>query len=193
MLLNRDKIIGLLEEFGELLKQRGGSVIINIYGGAAMAILYSDGRMSEDIDVMLGSDNYFEFKEARGLIAEKYGLRENWINDAVAGAIAFDMKSSDLINFGVFGNLYINIVSAEQLLAMKLFSSRDDKDFEDAVLLAEQLGLYKKKDFNGLLRRYFKDNSVNQRNKSKNHYNGINDFIKNLVNKLNKKSGVSGR
>ena len=184
MLLDKNKMLGLLKEFGELLKQRNSSVIIDIYGGAAMSILYSSGRVSEDIDVMLNDENYHEFKEVRDIIAEKYGLHENWINDAVAGAIVFDMKNRNLINFGVFGNLYINIVSAEQLLAMKIFSSRDDKDFEDAVLLSEQLGLYKKRDFNNLLRLYFKNKSINQRNKSKSHYNGINDFIDSLVENL---------
>ena len=184
MLLNRDKIIELLKEFGERLREIGGAVIINIYGGAAMAILYSSGRMSEDIDVMLGDGNYSEFKEIRDIIAKKHGLQEDWINDAVAGAIAFDMKNSKLVNFGVFGNLYINIVSAEQLLAMKIFSSRDAKDFEDSVLLARHLGFYKKKDFTGLLRLYFKDSSVNQRNRSKSHYNGITDFIDRLVKRL---------
>ena len=184
MLLDRDKIIELLKEFGELLKQRGSSVVIDIYGGAAMAILYSSGRMSEDIDVMLGDENYFEFKEVRDIIAKKYGMKENWINDAVAGAVAFDMKNRKFISFGVFGNLYINIVSAEQLLAMKLFSSRDNKDFDDAVLLAKQLGLYKKKDFDGLLRSYFNKSAVNRRNKSISHYNGITDFIKRLAERM---------
>ena len=185
--LDRDKIIGLLKEFGELLKQRGCSVIIDIYGGAAMAILYSSGRVSEDIDVMLGDEYYFEFKEVRDIIAKKHGLKENWINDAVAGAVAFDMKKRDFTDFGAFGNLYINIVSAEQLLAMKLFSSRDDKDFDDAVLLAKRLGLYKKKDFTGLLDLYFKKSAVNRRDRSKSHYNGVTDFIKNLTERLKEK------
>ena len=184
MLLDRDKMLELLKEFGELLRQTGGSVIISIYGGAAMSILYSNGRVSEDIDVMLDGGSYFEFKEVRDIIAKKYGLQENWINNAVAGAIAFDMKNSKSVNFGVFGNLYINIVSAEQLLAMKIFSSRDDKDFEDAYLLAKQLGFYKKKDLTNLLRLYFKDSSINQRNRSKSHYNSITDFIDNLVKRL---------
>ena len=111
-------------------------------------------------------------------------MQEDWINDAVAGAIAFDMKNRNVTSFGVFGNLYINVVSAEQLLAMKIFSSRDDKDFEDAVLLAKQLQMRKKKEFADLLRLYFKDSSIKQRNKSKSHYNGITDFISNLVERL---------
>ena len=178
-------MINLLAEFGEILKEMGSIVTIDVYGGAAMSILYSNARVSEDIDVMLGDENYFEFKEVRNIMAQKHGLNETWINDAIAGVIAFDMKSKKLVNYGVFGNLYINIVSAEQLLAMKLFSSRDNRDFEDAVSLAKHLKLSKKKEFNKLLVSYFKDNSIKKRNRIKSHYNGISNFIDNLVEFLN--------
>ena len=186
MRLDRDKMIDLLKEFGEMLCEMGSSVIIDIYGGAAMSILYSSGRVSEDIDVMLNEGDRFEFKEARDIIAKKYNLPENWINEAVAGAVAFDMINKNMVNYGNFGNLYINIVSAEQLLAMKIFSSRDEKDFDDAVLLAKQLGFCRKKDFTGLLRLYFKDGAIKRRNRSQAHYNGITDFIDNLVERLKK-------
>ena len=70
--MDRDKMVLLLKEFGELLQQMGSSVIIDIYGGAAMSILYSSSRMSEDIDAMLSEGNYFEFKEATEQLRKVY-------------------------------------------------------------------------------------------------------------------------
>ena len=70
------------------------------------------------------------------------------------------MKELCFNDFGKFGTLAVRIVSEEQLLAMKLFAARENKDLDDAVILATSLNITSKEDLNKILYKYFSVRSV---------------------------------
>ena len=80
---SRARIIAALEALGEELTERGIHGQLFIVGGAAMALAYSNRRVTKDIDAV------FEPKaaiyEAAERVAERLGLPEDWLNDGVKG------------------------------------------------------------------------------------------------------------
>ena len=105
-------------------------------GGAVLTLRWSD-RMSMDVDVVSESMPQ-ELRSAAAVIAARHGLRPDWINDAAK------VKTPDLdpeLEVLYRGDrLTVYGAGTRYLLASKLFAARDT-DFDDAVRLAEELGL----------------------------------------------------
>lgn len=114
----------------------GVTAEIAAIGGAVLTLRWSD-RMSIDVDVVSESMPQ-ELRSAAAVVAARHGLRPDWINDAAK------VKTPDLdpeleVLYG--GNrLTVYGAGTRYLLASKLFAARDT-DFDDAVRLAEELGL----------------------------------------------------
>lgn len=130
-MLDRGAIEELLAELARELGERGLRGDMFVVGGAAMALAYDTRRATRDVDAV------FEPKtlvyEAAAVVAERRGLPEDWLNDAVKGflpgeddnaAVAFDDP-----------HLRVLVASPRYLLAMKLLAARVDVDQDDIVAL----------------------------------------------------------
>ena len=83
--LDRDQLIVLLAELGEELAAAGVRGELFVVGGAAMALAYSARRLTSDVDAV------FEPKtvvyDAARVVAERHGLKPDWLNDGVKGLL----------------------------------------------------------------------------------------------------------
>ena len=163
--MDKEQILALLHELGDELVKEHSIAVISVFGGSAIAIAYCDTRASNDIDIILNSGDWRIFYKITERMAKKYNLDEKWISEAIEEIVSVDMKNDfQLLNYGQFGGLIIRIASAEQLLAMKIFSARIEKDSDDAVMLANQINVKSKKGLLKILYKYFKPESINERN-----------------------------
>jgi len=102
------------------------------------------------------------------------------------------MKELCFIDFGKFGTLSVRIVSEEQLLAMKLFAARENKDLDDAVMLAKSLNIASKTELNNILYKYFSDRSINFMAMKQRRANYAEVFQDMVINKITERSSVQG-
>ena len=182
--MDKEQILSLLHELGDELAEEESYATINVCGGAAMAIAYFNNHLTDDIDITLNSENKAIFYKIVSDIAKKYNLPEWWIKDDVE-EIVNSMKEMCFKNFGKFGDLSIRIISEEQLLAMKLFAARENKDLDDAVILAKLLNITTKEELNNILYTYFNERSVNFMAKRQRRDNYAEIFQELVVDKLN--------
>ncbi|MCL1858039.1 MAG: DUF6036 family nucleotidyltransferase [Oscillospiraceae bacterium] len=158
--MDKGQILKLLHELGDELAEEQSYATINVCGGAAMAIAYNNLKSSDDIDSILTDfDSRDKFNECVKRVAGRHNLPDNWINEDVK-IFVNSMKEMCFKDFGKFGTLSIRIISEEQLLAMKLFAARENKDLDDAVILVKSLNIESKEELNNILYKYFSDKSV---------------------------------
>ncbi|HSZ14218.1 MAG TPA: DUF6036 family nucleotidyltransferase [Solirubrobacteraceae bacterium] len=133
----RAKILRALEALGEELTREGVRGQIFVVGGAAMALAYSERRVTKDIDAV------FEPKStiytAAGKVAEDLGLPEDWLNDAVKSFMPGTDKHPRPV-LAVHG-IEVTTASPRYLLAMKLMAMRFGEDDEDIELLLRECGI----------------------------------------------------
>jgi Nucleotidyltransferase of unknown function (DUF6036) len=127
----------LLAELGRRLRRRGAHVDIYIVGGAAVALLLDERRVTADVDAIFSNPELVQHEAAA--VARKYGLPDNWLSNRAAmflpggndlGAVCLDVEG-----------LTVSVASPEHVLAMKMASFRPGKDQDDLELLFKQLGI----------------------------------------------------
>ena len=159
--MDKGQILKLLHELGDELAEEQSYATINVCGGAAMAIAYNNLKSSDDIDSILTDfDSRDKFNECVNKIAGRHGLPDNWLNEDVK-VFVNSMKELCFKDFGKFGTLSIRIISEEQLLAMKLFAARENKDLDDAIMLAKSLNIDSKEELDNVLAKYFSERALN--------------------------------
>ena len=77
-------------------------------------------------------------RQAAATAAEREGLAEDWLNDAVKGFLPG--PDPDAQRFYSSDSLIVDVASPRYLLAMKLFAARAEIDADDIALLYRQLG-----------------------------------------------------
>jgi len=125
--LSRRRILDALNALADELRQRGVKGKLFVVGGAAMVLAYSARRSTRDVDAVYEpkSDIY----DAARAVAEREGLPDDWLNDAVK-AFAPGEDPNRRIIFST-DSLEVAAASPEYLLAMKLLASRAEQDVED--------------------------------------------------------------
>ena len=78
-------------------------------------------------------------RQAAAAVAEREGLAEDWLNDAVKGFLPGPAPGTRSASTG-FDSLIVDVASPRYLLAMKLFAARAEIDADDIILLYRQLG-----------------------------------------------------
>ncbi|MDR1978024.1 MAG: hypothetical protein LBQ42_04755, partial [Synergistaceae bacterium] len=126
-MLSREKILEYLRRLGEELAARGLCGEMLLTGEAAMCLVHSVRDMTKDIDAL------YEPKDMINRIAAQISKQENlpadWLNDGVKGFVGPNAPVEDFI---ALKGLFVQTVSAEYLLAMKLMSARyGEKDYDD--------------------------------------------------------------
>ncbi|MDQ3587738.1 MAG: DUF6036 family nucleotidyltransferase [Actinomycetota bacterium] len=135
--MEREEILGALEELGGELESRGVQGEMYLVGGAAIALAYDARRATKDVDAV------FEPKlvvyEAAAAVAERRGLAPGWLNDAVKGFLAGpDPGAQPVLERP---GLRCLAASPRMLLALKVLAHRTGEDEDDVRLLAGELGL----------------------------------------------------
>ena len=134
---SRRQIITALQALGDDLTRQGVHGQLFIVGGAAMALAYSDRRVTKDIDAV------FEPKaiiyQAAHRVAEDFGLPDDWLNDAVKGFLPG--KDEGARPLPEVEGIEVTTASPRYLLAMKLMAMRFGEDDEDIQILLHQAGI----------------------------------------------------
>ena len=137
--MNKEEIVRALAALGEelLKKEIQGEVLV--VGGAAMCLAHNVRDATKDVDALF--EPKAEMLEAIKIVAQKYGLEEDWLNDGVKG---FMFADPEHVPFIEFPGLQVTTVHPEYLLAMKLYSSRTalyETDRADIKALIKLLGI----------------------------------------------------
>ncbi|HTQ90275.1 MAG TPA: DUF6036 family nucleotidyltransferase [Streptosporangiaceae bacterium] len=149
--LSREDVIAALTALGARLQAQGVHAQIFIVGGAAMALAYSDRRVTKDIDAV------FEPKavvyDAAAQVAAELGLPDGWLNDAAKGF----MPGADLAARPLPGipGLEVHVGSPRYLLAMKLLAMRFGEDEDDIEVLLEAAGITSAREAAALLQQAY--------------------------------------
>ncbi|MGD0557975.1 MAG: DUF6036 family nucleotidyltransferase [Streptosporangiaceae bacterium] len=134
--LGREDIRALLDDLSDELAARGARAELFLVGGAALAVAYDATRATRDLDaVFIPSD---VVREAATVVAEREGLADDWLNDAVKGFLPGPDPNAQ--RFYSSDSLIVDVASPRYLLAMKLFAARAEIDADDIILLYRQLG-----------------------------------------------------
>jgi Nucleotidyltransferase of unknown function (DUF6036) len=132
--MTSDEIETYLREIDAELAKQNIIGEICIYGGAAMCLAFKARPSTKDVDAI-----FEPIKSIRGIIsriAEKYDLRQDWLNFAVK---IFVVEHEKQILFD-FPNLKVFVPSSGYLLAMKVLALRAESfDSEDVKFLIETL------------------------------------------------------
>ncbi|MFG3339661.1 DUF6036 family nucleotidyltransferase [Glycomyces sp. NPDC048151] len=126
-LLGREEIIELLTELGAELEASGERADLFLVGGAAMALAYNTRRATRDLDAVF-EPKQIVYSAARK-VAERHGLAEDWLNDAVKGFLPGDDPNATLL-FEQPG-IAVRVASPRYLFAMKAVAARVGRDSDD--------------------------------------------------------------
>jgi hypothetical protein len=121
-----------------------------------MALAYSARRVTRDIDAIFEPKTVIY--EAARRVAERLGLPDDWLNDAVKSFL----PGTDPDRRVVFStpSLEVAAASPQYLLAMKLLASRVDQDTEDIKTLYAECGFTNADQGMNLVERYYPDHQL---------------------------------
>lgn len=159
-LLDREAILRLFTELADRLRRRGVRANVYVFGGAAIALLFDDRRVTRDIDTVVLEGHGRLIEEVRSMARER-GLPSTWLNEQAAMYVS---RQSDNKQATVFDhpNLQVAAASAEHLLAMKLVAARQS-DAADIALLLKALDLNTVAAAEAVLRQVFPDRPLSDR------------------------------
>jgi hypothetical protein len=109
---------------------------IFVVGGAAMALAYDERRATADVDAVFAPTD--GVRKAAARVGEQFGFEPDWLNDAVKAFLPGEDPAQITVYEG--DNLGVAVASPRFLLAMKLLSSRADRDLEDIRTLYRYCG-----------------------------------------------------
>jgi hypothetical protein len=120
---------------------------------AVMCLVYHARPATKDIDALLVPAA--ELRSAAQAVAQKEGLPDDWLNDAVKGYFS---ENGQFEVFEDLGNLRVYVPHPEYLFAMKCLALRLGEEFQDLAdvkVLIRALGLQTVADAEAILGRYY--------------------------------------
>ena len=155
-MLTREKILELLSKIGENLLAQGLHGEILLTGGAAMCLVHSARDATKDIDAIYEPKAIINRIAAQ--IAEQENLPSNWLNDGVKGFLGSNVPTEEFIKLN---GMFVQTVSAEYLLSMKLMAARyGEKDYDDIRFLMDKLGITTVEQAQDVILAYFRQNQI---------------------------------
>ena len=150
--LDFEIIVNAFDVMGRYLRDQCSLVgEIAVYGGTAMLLQFPWRKVTEDVDVtILTGQRESAVRDAAAFAAVRLGLPDDWLNDYVGGFTPETESQAFFSTHGVYPRgeapgLRVFLAKPEYLCAMKLKAlereSVDDRDFEDAVELALEIGI----------------------------------------------------
>ncbi len=146
MEVTKEFLLKLFEKTDEILKSRGIVGEIVLFGGSALIFSFDKRVFTMDIDAYIAPKEEVikAMLEATEMIVHQKP-KESWISTEVLKYIYTRFPENlDLIYDGE--NLRVFKPDEKYLLAMKIFAAREEKDFEDALMIARKLGIKTERD-----------------------------------------------
>jgi Domain of unknown function (DUF1814). len=153
---------------GRYLADRKTLGEVAVFGGSAIALTFEWMRRgTNDVDAVVTSDgNHGVVRAAADEAARRLGLERSWLSESVAMYRSRNEARPDLQVEGMYPDhnrpgLRVVTATPEYILAMKMIalerSTRDDRDFSDAVAIGAAVGISGEDDLLGLVRQYYGD------------------------------------
>lgn len=152
-MLSSSRMRELFEALNAELAREGVRGELFLAGGAVMCLVFRAREATKDIDALLVPAT--ELRRAAKRIAEREGLPEDWLNDAVKG---FFSQAGRFEIYEELTHLRIFAPHPEYLLAMKCLAMRLGEEYhdrEDITALLRILGLHHIKEAEDILGRYY--------------------------------------
>lgn len=141
----------LLKALNEELKKVRVVGEVGLCGGAVMCVVFKARPATKDIDAIFEPTK--EIRKAVKKVASKFGLDENWLNDAAKGFFHLDPPRENVLELS---NLKVWAPRADYMLAMKCVSARfDTHDKDDVIFLIEFLDLRKPDEVFEIIEKYY--------------------------------------
>ncbi|MDP9117832.1 MAG: DUF6036 family nucleotidyltransferase [Actinomycetota bacterium] len=157
-LFDADRVRSLLTELGGRLDAREIEARLFLVGGAAMAIAFSNRRVTRDLDAVFEPKK--EIYEEAAKMARERGLPEDWLNDSVKGLLPERIQPIEgAASFSSVG-IRVGVASAEYLFVMKAVAARQEADGEDLRTLSRALKIKTPQEGLDLVERYYGANRV---------------------------------
>jgi hypothetical protein len=170
--LSTDSVIAAFDVMGRYLRERGLVGEIAVYGRTAILLQFRWGNPTEDVDVVIRTaERESAVKDAAAFAALRLGLPDDWLNTYVGAFTAETESESFFSAFGAYPQgetpgLRVFLAKPEYICAMKLKALRreaiGDKDFNDAVRLAAELGIDSTDELLDLFASYFPGESLDR-------------------------------
>ena len=160
--LTRARVVEALNLLGSLAQQEDLTLELCIYGGGAMMLAYSTREAKKDLDVMAKpSESAFRLA---GVVAQRLGLDEGWLNSDVCRFVSIDGTFAPLeiegLETAARQRLKITRPSASYLLAMKCLAGRSalpgyPGDVGDIRFLIRKMGIRSMEQVDEHLQRFY--------------------------------------
>ena len=156
--MNKDDIQKYLRMLGDELLKRNVTGEILLVGGAVMLLEVGNREITKDIDA------YFEgnaaiIRDAIIVVAEREGLSDDWLNDAVKSFFYTRVPNR---KWAEYPGLRVYMPPLDYLLVMKVIAGRP-QDVDDAKALIEKLHLSNAQEVFALIEKYTKKERVEPR------------------------------
>ncbi len=133
------------------LKRVGTIGEVGLCGGAVMCLVFEARKSTKDVDAIFRPTR--EIRQAAKKVAARFGLDEDWLNDAAKGFFYGDPPRDKVLNLS---HLRVWCPRADYLLAMKCVSARfDSADRDDVITLIRHLGLKKTSEVFTVIETYY--------------------------------------
>ena len=131
---------------------------VSLYGGAVMCLAFKARAATKDVDAIF--EPVKEIRNASRRIADRHGLRIDWLNFAVRMFVV-DHPRQVLFDLS---NLIVTVPDADYLLAMKMIALRPEtEDENDAEFLIGRLGLKNPQEVLAIVADYYPKKQVKQK------------------------------
>jgi hypothetical protein len=148
--MTAEEIEQYLHEVNDELAAQNVKGEICLYDGAVMCLVFKARPATKDVGAIFEPVKYI--RSAITKIAERHGLRQDWLNLAVK---MFVVEHERKILFD-FPNLKVFVPTADYLLAMKILAARaDTEDVSDIKFLLKKLNLNQLSEVKELVRKYY--------------------------------------
>ena len=149
-MIRKDEIKQYLEKLNDELRQMGVKGEICLYGGAVMCLVYDARPSTRDVDAIYKPTR--QMREAIKRVSNTYGLKQDWLNDAVKG---FVVQHPQRIFYDL-PYLKVYIPEPDYLLAMKTLAARvEGTDKQDIQFLINLMGIESAEEVFSILEKYY--------------------------------------
>lgn len=159
--LSRAMIRRLFKSLNDELAREAAVGEVYLVGGAVMCLVFNARSSTQDVDAVFEPKS--KIREAARRVADKHGVSQKWLNDAVKG---FMSDRGSFAPYLSMSNLNIFTAQPEYLLAMKCLSFRIGPEFadeEDVRYLLRFLNIDTLQDALDVIKRYYPEEMIPQK------------------------------
>jgi predicted nucleotidyltransferase len=158
--MDRNDMMGALQELSDELQQRKVDARIYLVGGAVMVLAFNTRFSTDDVDASVYPPE--EVLAVAADIADRRGLARGWLNDSAKIFVPLH-KEPDWRPVVKVGTVEIVAADERTMLAMKMRASRGRRDEEDIEFLLGKCHIGSETEALELYEEYFPEDPLPQR------------------------------